>query len=33
MTLTGHKDWAGFEAYKRELVIDNTAMKKKTISF
>ncbi|GAA0881898.1 hypothetical protein GCM10009120_04940 [Sphingobacterium siyangense subsp. cladoniae] len=33
MTLTGHRDRAGFEAYKRELVIDNTIMKKKTISF
>ena len=33
MTLTGHRDRAGFEAYKRELVIDNTVMKKKTINF
>ncbi|WP_313418848.1 tyrosine-type recombinase/integrase [Sphingobacterium multivorum] len=33
MTLTGHRDRAGFEAYKRELVIDNTIMKGKTITF
>ncbi|WGQ15434.1 tyrosine-type recombinase/integrase [Sphingobacterium faecium] len=33
MTLTGHRDRAGFEAYKRELVIDNSSMKGKTIDF
>ncbi|WP_437918600.1 tyrosine-type recombinase/integrase [Sphingobacterium sp. LRF_L2] len=33
MTLTGHRDRAGFEAYKRELVVDNSSMKGKTIDF
>ncbi|WP_312789686.1 tyrosine-type recombinase/integrase [Sphingobacterium sp.] len=33
MTLTGHRDRAAFEAYKRDLIIDNTVMKKKTINF
>jgi len=33
MTLTGHRDRAGFEAYKRDLVIDNSSMKGKTIDF
>lgn len=32
MTLTGHRDSAGF-AYKRDLIIDNTIMKGKTIDF
>lgn len=31
MTLTDHRNRAGFEAYKRNLVIDNTIMKGKTI--
>ncbi|GEM67548.1 hypothetical protein SMI01S_11540 [Sphingobacterium mizutaii NBRC 14946 = DSM 11724] len=33
MTLTGHRDRSGFEAYKRDLIIDNTVMKGKTIDF
>jgi len=33
MTLTGHRDRAAFEAYKRDLIIDNTVMKKKTVKF
>lgn len=33
MTLTGHRDRTAFEAYKRDLIIDNTAMKKKTVKF
>jgi len=33
MTLTGHRDRTGFEAYKRDLIIDNTIMKGKTINF
>ncbi|OOG19117.1 hypothetical protein BWD42_03985 [Sphingobacterium sp. CZ-UAM] len=33
MTLTGHRDRTAFEAYKRDLVIDNSVMKGKTIDF
>ena len=32
MTLTGHRDFKGFLAYKRDLVVDSTIMKGKTIS-
>ncbi|GGH24538.1 hypothetical protein FAZ19_16360 [Sphingobacterium alkalisoli] len=33
MSLTGHKDYESFQAYKRELVIDSSSMKGKTIDF
>ncbi len=33
MSLTGHSDYKSFMAYKRELVVDTSAMKGKTIDF
>jgi len=33
MTLTGHRDYKSFEAYKRDLVLDAGKMKSKTIGF
>lgn len=33
MSLTGHRDYKSFMAYKRELVVDTSAMKGKTIGF
>ena len=33
MSLTGHRDYKGFQAYKRGFVLDNTVMKGKTVGF
>lgn len=33
MSLTGHRDYKSFMAYKRELIVDVSAMKGKTIKF
>ncbi len=33
MSLTGHTDYKSFQAYKRELMVDTSAMKGKTIEF
>ncbi|MBW8323771.1 MAG: tyrosine-type recombinase/integrase, partial [Prolixibacteraceae bacterium] len=33
MSLTGHNDYKSFMAYKRELLVDTSAMKGKTIAF
>lgn len=33
MSLTGHSDHKSFMAYKRELMVDTSAMKGKTIEF
>ena len=33
MSLTGHTDYKSFMAYKRELMVDTSAMKGKTIAF
>ncbi|WP_293916505.1 MULTISPECIES: tyrosine-type recombinase/integrase [unclassified Sphingobacterium] len=33
MSLTGHRDYESFQTYKRELIVDSSSMKGKTISF
>ena len=33
MSLTGHRDYKSFMTYKRELIVDTSAMKGKTIAF